>query len=109
MSPNRTWAIPILLVGGIAIWSARGDGGQPFSFAVTGLFHHAISIGLTPAQISSGEYIFLMQSALAMASLVALIPAIVVGERERTLAELRESEERFKNLVGGGVRGDLHQ
>jgi PAS domain S-box-containing protein len=46
-----------------------------------------------------------MQTVLAMAGLVVLIPAIVVGERERTLADLRESEERFKNLVAAAFEG----
>ena len=35
----------------------------------------------------------------------ALIPAIVIGERERTLAELRESEERLKNLSAAAFEG----
>jgi len=47
-----------------------------------------------------------MQVALAMASLMALIPAIVVGERERTLAELRRERGTVqKPRVGGRSRG----
>ncbi len=40
-----------------------------------------------------------------MASLVALIPALVISERNRTLAELKESEERFKNLSAAAFEG----
>jgi PAS domain S-box-containing protein len=68
-------------------------------------FTARFSVGLTAAQVASGEYVFPMQTVLAMASLVALIPAIVVGERERTLTELRESEERFKNLSAAAFEG----
>jgi PAS domain S-box-containing protein len=40
-----------------------------------------------------------------MANLVALIPAIVIGEHDKTLAELRESEERFRNLTQAAFEG----
>jgi signal transduction histidine kinase len=54
--------------------------------------------GLTPDQVSSGEYVFVMQMSLAVAALVALIPAIVIGERDRKMLELRDSEERLREL-----------
>ena len=47
--------------------------------------------GLTPDQIASGEYVFAMQTTLAVAAIVALVPAIA-------LAELREREERLRHL-----------
>ncbi len=46
-----------------------------------------------------------MQTVLAMAGLVALIPAIVVDEREQTLAKLRESEEHYRNLTQAAFEG----
>ena len=47
--------------------------------------------GLTPDQIASDEYVFVMQTSLAVSALVGLVPAIA-------LAELRESEERLRHL-----------
>src|SRR6185503_5678312 len=63
------------------------------------------SIGLRPAQISSEEYLFILQTFLAVVALVGLIPAIVLEERDRTTAELRESEERFRNLTAAAFEG----
>src|SRR5436190_288977 len=56
-------------------------------------------------QDSSVEYVFLLQTFLAVAALVGLIPAVVLGERDRTTAELRESEERFRNLTAAAFEG----
>ncbi len=41
----------------------------------------------------------------AVAALVGLIPAIIIGERDKTMAELRVSEERFKNLAAAAFEG----
>ena len=61
--------------------------------------------GLTPAQISSGEYVLPMQSFLVLAALIGLIPAIVLQERDRTLTDLRVSEERFRTLATASFEG----
>ena len=37
--------------------------------------------------------------------MVGLVPPIVLGERDRTLAELRDSEERFRSLTGAAFEG----
>jgi PAS domain S-box-containing protein len=105
MSPNKALAIPFLLWAGLR-FGPRGATAASLFFALTlAFFTTQFSIGLTPAQIAKGDYIFPLQTVLAMASLVALIPALVIGERNRTLAELRESEERFKNLSAAAFEG----
>jgi PAS domain S-box-containing protein len=105
MSPNKSLLIPLLLWAGLR-FGVRGATAANLFLSVTLAFFTAqFFYGLTPAQIASGEYVFVMQMALAMTSLMALIPAIVVSERERTLAELRESEERFKNLSEAAFEG----
>jgi signal transduction histidine kinase len=58
----------------------------PIAFFTTQAF-----AGLTPDQVASGGYVFVMQTSLAVATLVGLIPATA-------LAELRESEERLRQL-----------
>ncbi len=105
MSINRVWVIPLLLWAGLR-FGPRGA--SAFSLVLLlslAYFTTRFSVGLTTAQVASGEYVFPMQVVLAMAGLVALIPAIVVSERGRTLTELRESEERFKNLVAAAFEG----
>ncbi len=61
--------------------------------------------GLTPAQISSGEYVLVMQSFLVINALIGLIPAITLGERDQTMVELRASEERFRTLATASFEG----
>jgi two-component system sensor histidine kinase UhpB len=58
----------------------------PVAFFTTQMF-----AGLAPGQIASGQYVFVMQTSLAVAALIGLIPAIA-------LAELRESREGLKHL-----------
>ncbi len=104
-SINRVWVIPLLLWAGLR-FGPRGASVVSLVLLLSlAFFTTRFSVGLTAAQVASGEYVFPMQTVLAMAGLVALIPAIVVGERERTLTELRESEERFKNLVAAAFEG----
>jgi PAS domain S-box-containing protein len=55
--------------------------------------------------VASGEYVFVLQTVVAMAVLVSLIPAIVLGERDRVMARLRESEERYRNLTQAAFEG----
>jgi PAS domain S-box-containing protein len=105
MSINRTWAIPFLLWAGLR-FGVRGATAVSLCLSLSiAYFTTQYAIGLNGVEISTSQYIFPMQAILAMASLVPLIPAIVVGERNRTLAELRESEERFKNLSAAAFEG----
>jgi len=105
MSPNKSVLIPLLLWAGLRFGVRGAAAASLFLSLLLAFFTAQFFFGLTPSQISSGEYVFVMQMALAMASLMALIPAIVIGERERTLAELRESEERLKNLSAAAFEG----
>jgi len=68
-------------------------------------FTSQFSAGLTPEQVSSGEYLFNLQFSLAVASLVGLIPAIVLHSHYKTMEELHESEERFRNLTSAAFEG----
>ena len=62
-------------------------------------------VGLTPTQMSTGEYVLVMQTFLVISALIGLIPAITLGERDRTLVELRVSEERFRTLATASFEG----
>ncbi|MCE0498610.1 MAG: PAS domain S-box protein [Methylacidiphilales bacterium] len=68
-------------------------------------FTSQFSAGLTPEQVSSGEYLFNLQFSLAVASLVGLIPAIVLHTHRKTMEELHESEDRFRNLTAAAFEG----
>jgi len=105
MSPNKSLAIPFLLWAGLRFGARGATAASLFLSLLLAFFTTQFSIGLTAAQIASGDYVFPLQTVLAMASMVALIPAIVIGERNRTLAELRASEERLKNLSAAAFEG----
>ncbi|MCA9093741.1 MAG: MASE1 domain-containing protein, partial [Planctomycetaceae bacterium] len=75
--------------------------------------------GLTPRDIASETYIDVLQGFLAVASLVALLPAIVIAERDCRAAELLNSQQRTRlatettgvgiwewNLENGDVKWD---
>jgi two-component system cell cycle sensor histidine kinase/response regulator CckA len=55
--------------------------------------------GLTAEQVATGEYVGLLQSFLGVSVVMTLIPAITLCERDRKVAELRESEVRFRHLT----------
>ena len=105
MSMNRSWAIPLLLWAGLRFGTRGATAASLLLSLSIAFFTTQFAIGFNGALISTGQYVFQMQAALAMASLVSLIPAIVASERDRTLTELRESEERFKNLVAAAFEG----
>lgn len=61
--------------------------------------------GLSADQISSGDYIWTMQTLLTLTCVVGLIPSIVLGERNQKLLALHESEERYRNLTAASFEG----
>ena len=105
MSQHRFYLIPFLLWAGLRFGTQGATAASLFISLLLAFFTVQFSCGLTPEQAASGDYVLMLQGLLAMANLVALIPAIVIGERDRTLAELRESEERFKNLSAAAFEG----
>jgi len=105
MSPNKSVVIPFLLWAGLR-FGVRGATVTNLYLAL-GLTFFTVQFhsGLTPAQVASGEYVFVLQLVLVTGSVISLIPAIIISERDRSLAELRESEERFRNLTRASAEG----
>ncbi|MGA3171197.1 MAG: PAS domain S-box protein [Chthoniobacteraceae bacterium] len=62
-------------------------------------------MGVTQADLNSGEPMFVLNMAIIYASMAGLIPAIVLRERDRTLTKLRESEDRFNLAILGTSDG----
>jgi len=61
--------------------------------------------GLSDTDLTNGGYAFTLQIFIAVAALVGIVPPIVLGERDRTLAKLRESESRFRTLTEAAFEG----
>lgn len=62
-------------------------------------------IGVSDSDKISGGYVFTLQVFLAVSALVGLVPAIVLAERDRTMARLRDSEDRFRSLTEAAFEG----
>jgi PAS domain S-box-containing protein len=95
MSPNKSIAIPFLLWAGLRFGVYGATAACLFMALVFSFFTAQFYSGLSPALITSGGYVFVLQTVVATAVLVSIIPAIVLGERDRTMTKLRESEEKF--------------
>lgn len=105
MSPDKSTVIPFLLWAGLR-FGAHGATAVCLYFSlVLSFFTTQFSYGLTPALVASGEFVIVLQMVLVMAVLISLIPAIVLCERDRTMAKLRESEERYRNLNSASFEG----
>jgi PAS domain S-box-containing protein len=105
LSPNKSIAIPFLLWAGLRFGTHGATAACLYlslllSFLSAQTFYH-----LPPGLVSPGTYALVLQTVLATAVLVSLIPAIVLGERDRTMAKLRESEERYRHLTLAAFEG----
>jgi len=105
MSPYKSWLIPLMLWAGLRFGTRGATAATLLLSLVTAFLTTRYLRGLTPEQISSGEYIFVLQIALASISLVGTIPAIVLSERDRTLAKLEENKEHLDNLTQAAFEG----
>ena len=100
--------IPVLI---FILWAGlrfglRGASLAIFLLAVLLAFYttHYLK-GLSAQEISAGGYVFTLQVFVAVSALVGLVPAIVLGERDRTLTKLRDSENRYRSLTEAAFEG----
>jgi signal transduction histidine kinase len=98
MAPNKGWIAFSMLWAGLRFGPLGAAAATLLVSVLVAFFTTQHFAGLNPEQVASGEYIFLMQRLTAAAALLGWIPAIVVGERDRKMLELRESEERLRLL-----------
>ncbi len=106
LSPQRAWLVPFLLWSGLR-FGVRGAALTNLFLAlvIAYFFNQRFMTGSPSGNISPVSYLFLMQFVIAMGSIVGLIPALVLQERDKMLVKLRESEERFRNLAAAAFEG----
>ena len=94
MSPNKSLLLPFLL------WAALRFGlhGVTLLNFVLAIFVAFLTTrylkGLTPEQVAGGSYVGVLQLFLAVSVLVALVPTIVIAERDRRTSQLDGSRQR---------------
>jgi PAS domain S-box-containing protein len=99
MAPDKGYMVVPLLWAGLR-FGPRGAAGANLMLAVpVAFFTTQFHAGLSAEHIASGRYVFVMQVALAIVALVALIPAIVLDERNRRMQDLRDSEAQLRLSV----------
>jgi signal transduction histidine kinase len=98
MAPNKGLIAFALLWAGLRFGPPGAAAATLLVSVLVAYFTTQHFAGLKPEEIASGEYVFLMQRLIAAAALLGWIPAIVVGERDRKMQELRESQERLRQL-----------
>lgn len=105
MSPYKACLIPLILWAGLRL-GTRGATSATLLLSLETAFLTTVYLkGLEPEQISTGEYVFILQTTLASISLVGTIPAIVLSERDRTLAKLEDNKEHLHNLTEAAFEG----
>jgi PAS domain S-box-containing protein len=99
MGPYKIWLLVFLL------WAALRFGLRGATLAnlwlalMMGFLTTHYLTGLTSEQVTTGAYVGLLQSFLGVSVMITLIPAITLCERDRKVAELRESEARYRHLT----------
>jgi PAS domain S-box-containing protein len=105
MSPNKSPFLVFLLWAGLR-FGVRGATGANLVFALfAGFCIRHYHQGLTAEDLASRSYVLTAQASLAVATIVGLIPAIVLAEHNKTLEELRESGEKFSKAFQSSPNG----
>lgn len=100
LAPHKFILLPLLLLWAGVRFGVRGASLTCLLLVclctyLTNRFH----VELLGAEGEMGRYVFTLQAYLATSAVVALLPAIILAERDRLLSTLRDSEARYGTLV----------
>ncbi|MEN9974710.1 MAG: hypothetical protein RLZZ282_716, partial [Verrucomicrobiota bacterium] len=105
MSPNKG-AFWLLVLWAAFRFGTRGATAACLLVALpTAFFTRQFFTGLTPEQIATGEYVFVMQFSMVVMSLAGLLPAVILRERDQNMVDLRESEDRHRVVLEAAKDG----
>jgi PAS domain S-box-containing protein len=105
MAPYKSRLMPFLLWAALRFGIRGATAANLLLALLTSFLTVHFLKGLTPAQVADGDYVGVIQSFLAICIIMSVITAIVVGERDAHLSQLRESEERFRQLTVAAFEG----
>ncbi|MGH8688797.1 MAG: MASE1 domain-containing protein [Burkholderiales bacterium] len=95
MSPGKGYLMAPLLWAALRFGTAGAASANLLMSVLVTFFTTQWHAGLVAADVASGDYVYVTQAALAAVALLSLIPAIVLGERDARIAELREMARRL--------------
>jgi len=99
LAPSNSLLVPLILWAALR-FGVRGAAAINLLLSVLLVYFSADYIkGLSPDQLLSGTYTYVLYGFLAFWAASGLIPAIVIAERDEVLRQLGESEDRFRNLA----------
>lgn len=104
-APNKAPFLVFLIWAGIR-FGIRGATAANLVLAIASAFciQHYLK-GLTMTDVLSRDYVGQLQVSLALASMVSLVPAIVLAGHDNALQHLRESEEKFSKAFRSSPNG----
>lgn len=100
MAPYKAALFPLLLWIGVRFGLHGATVTSLLVSLVSAYWTTHFAVGLSEEDLRAGSYVLVLQTFLCSATLVTLVPAIAINARERALRELKDSEERFRQLAG---------
>lgn len=100
--PYKPLLLLLLLWAGLRFGLRGATAANLFFALLMAFFTTHFLTGLTAAEVASGAYLIPIRSFLMMSVVIVLIPTVVVAERDLRVEDLKESEERFRNLTQAG-------
>ena len=105
LGAHKARLLPLLLWAGLRFGPRGATAANLLVALVSAFLTTHVPFGISSAELAGGQYVLTLQTFLAVASMVSLVPAIVLSERDRTVAQLRASEERFRQLNAAAFEG----